>query len=908
MRAAKTATTGVAGQSAVKTQFEKLGWAAVPNPEHDHGTDLWVTPRDARGFDPGLMLGVQVKSTTRPRTSVTVDGEVGWWFRDPDQRHLRHWLMHDVPHLIVLHDLPSGASYWAHITTQAVQWTGKGGKIFVPAAHTLDQSALPALMRAAASTRQPPRWDGSAWSGAPGLRPDEVLRHALVVPRLVAPHPNATVRSLEAHHKIALLAAGRRTEVSDLSLLGEQPPPPDLTWAGRLYAALQMYLKSGTVDGLRACVASAEEPHELAAASAVLCACLVELGAIEVALAVAEDVLARDTLEPVDHAWLSLHRARCLLELGYTREAVALGVSAQEMRSTHPHDVTAAAIAASGAALVFRASAIGAGDVATTIASVDTEVTWWRTQSTAWGLNAAQDEIYREWAGSTEIRFGRVRDHPRLRGVALTAGFVASHDTWSHAMATWIRAMLITGVREPDALSRHLTALYRTGDHQTVGLAVDKVLRDGPALAVRVAADGIDPALLTHTESRAAVELLQRAADVVSPDQANRVIRWILATLDDPQKWVARARPNFALVHHLVRLAAALLPAATTRVVQEVRARIATLAPIADQGDATQWARLVTAVPVEAWTPPQLAALQARHGDHQVLTGAIERLRARRDPHVRDDVIARLRDGDLNALAMLSQLSDIPDEALAAVVAACTAQLREHAVASNGNVVGGGDPIDPGRVLVWINTAHPGHADWEPVIELLQTPGVATHVMTETVGTIAGCADKIDAETRQRLIPLLEKFRHVPDVPFQEPFAPLVEQALAALQPAGVDLLALLSSTDRGAATHVIARTRDRGLLPAVITLARDRDARVRAEAAAVLSWWAVHEPDPTELVQLLSVLVADAGTLVARRVVAEWGGRVRPEFRQLADSLTGHLSARVRNAARKDEVSILAS
>lgn len=902
MRAAKTAATGFAGQSAVKTQFEKLGWAAVSNPEHDLGTDLWVTPRDDRGFDPGLMLGVQVKSTNRPRQSVTVDGQAGWWFRDSDQRHLRHWLAHSVPHLIVLHDLQSGVSYWAHVTTQAVQWTGKGGKVFVPAANTLDESALSALMHASASTRQRPRWDGSAWSGAPDLRPDELLRYALVVPRLVAPHPNATVQTLEAHHKIALIAAGRRTEVSDLQMPGEQPSPPDLTWAGQLYAALKVYLRSGTVDGLRACVASAEEPHELAASAAVLCASLVELGDIEAALATAEEVLSRDTLEPVDHAWLCLHRARCLLELGDTHRAVALGVAAQEMNTTHPHDVTATAIAASGAALVFRASAIGEGDVATTIASVDTEVTWWRTQSTAWGLSAAQDEIYREWAGSREIRFGGARDQPRLRGVALTAGFVASHDTWSHAMATWIRAVLLTSGPDTDTLARHLTALYRTGDNRTVALTVDKILRDGPALAVRTAADAIDPAMLTHSESRAAVELLQRAADVVSPDQANRVIRWILATLDDPQEWVARARPNFLLVHHLVQLASALLPAATTRVVQEVRTRIASLPPVADQGDATQWARLVKAVPVDAWTPPQLAVLRGRHGDHQVLTDAIERLLARRDPHVRDDLVARLRDGDLNALAQLSDLSHIPDWALGAVVDACTAQLRERGNLANGIAVRGGNSVDPGRVLVWINATHPGHADWEPVIDLLEAPGQATAVMSETVRKIAQVADRIDAETRQRLIPLLEKLRHIPSAPLQEPFAPLVAEALAALEPGSVDLLDLLSSVDREAATRAIGRTRDRGLLPAVITLARDKDARIRAEAASLLSWWAVHEPDPTSLVQLLRVLVDDAGTLVARRVVAEWGGEVKAEFRELADSLTGHLSAHVRNAASRSE------
>lgn len=110
------------------------------------------------------------------------------------------------------------------------------------------------------------------------------------------------------------------------------------------------------------------------------------------------------------------------------------------------------------------------------------------------------------------------------------------------------------------------------------------------------------------------------------------------------------------------------------------------------------------------------------------------------------------------------------------------------------------------------------------------------------------------------MIPLLERLRHVPDILFQGPFAPLVAQALAALEPGSADLPALLSSTDRGTATRVFARTYHRSFLPAAITLARDGDAGVRAEAASVLSWWAVHEPESAQFVQQLLLPADEAG------------------------------------------------
>lgn len=75
MRAPRNDPIGMAAQSAVKAQFELLGWGVAPNPEHDLGTDHWVMARDDQRVDIRRLVGVQVKAGATPfKREVTVDG------------------------------------------------------------------------------------------------------------------------------------------------------------------------------------------------------------------------------------------------------------------------------------------------------------------------------------------------------------------------------------------------------------------------------------------------------------------------------------------------------------------------------------------------------------------------------------------------------------------------------------------------------------------------------------------------------------------------------------------------------------------------------------------------------------------------------------------------------------------
>jgi hypothetical protein len=99
-----------------------------------------VMNRDRRRWDPGLLVDVQVKAGRQDfEPEHDEAGAVrGWWFRDSGRAHLDACVGHGLPHLLVLHDLDTRISSWAHVTAASVVASGAGAKVLVPAANTVD--------------------------------------------------------------------------------------------------------------------------------------------------------------------------------------------------------------------------------------------------------------------------------------------------------------------------------------------------------------------------------------------------------------------------------------------------------------------------------------------------------------------------------------------------------------------------------------------------------------------------------------------------------------------------------------------------------------------------------------------------------------------------------------------------
>lgn len=901
MRAGTTEAKGTSGQSHVKAWLEEREWAVAPNIEHDLGTDLWVQPRDRR-FDIGLILGIQVKNGRKKyfRYPGTVDGRDGWWHRD-SREHFEYWLGHVVPHLVVLRDPETGTAYWQHVRTDAVVWTGTQGKVFVPADQVLEESALPKITEIAATTRQRPAWAGSAWSGAPELLPSDQLRYAMLAPRVVAPHPNAGARSVEPHEALALVTAGRFGELDRYDLL----EPPGEAWRWQFFSAVLEFADTRSTGPLRACAASASDAAERAASAVALASALVEVGDVDTALDTLDDLLSEDVCAPADQAWLQVHRARCLVILGRAKDAVDEAVLVRALPRLRAGDVTAAAIAGAGAALVFTASDLFSGDVADTISANDTEHSWWLAQSVSWGLSSLFDEQFRHWVGNEQaFIFNRDSGEARLSGVTLVAGFAAMTDRWAHASSLMARAAFMQQDLSAEDAADHLTSLRRIGDTKAVTGVVRRLLDDGPADAVTRAGADIEPDRMTALDVRASLELLIRGADVLTLDVADRVIRWAIRPEDEWGSWQERTRPTFDVELRRGDLVRALLRASSDGAVAQVRAHVASLPSMPDQAHAHAWAGVVATVPATAWTPEQVRELLARSEDNWELRDAIRRLGFARDPGIRAEVIDDLTAGSTASLRYVGPIDDIPAAAVGSLTSALGSAVANRQEEVRQGRVAMGRTIAPERVLAGLNILHPELADWDVLVGLLTAPYSVGGDLIEVLTMIEALGADLPDDARALLVPAITAVRDRAPRTLPGMAADPRAAAVAALRTLRVDTgedVELTVGRDRRSRQTLavsVARSLDSSRLDVLVAIARDPDPRVRATVAGALTHWVARDVHPAAPAVVLRLLEDDPGTLVARGVASN----LEPAGQGTADvaqALAVHRSATARAAAR---------
>lgn len=903
MRANSTEAKGTSGQHFVMALLQEVGWAALSNPDHDLGTDLWVLPRDERRFDLGLMLGFQVKNgRSFVANKVTVDGRDGWWL--PESRgHLESWLGHAVPHIVVLRDPDTGTSYWAHVSPQSVKWTGKRGKTFVPSDQILSRDALPGLTAIAASMRPRPMWSGSAWTGVPDLPPSDELRYAMLAPRLIAPHPNRGPRSVAPHEALAPLTSGRFGEL-DRYRLGE---PVAAGWRWSLYRAVLDFAETQEVDPLRACAAAAKEPADVAASTAALAAALVEHGDIDGALVVLDEVLARDVCEPVDQGWLQVHRARCLSETGRGGEAVPDAVAVQELPIVRPDDVTAALLAGAAAALMFRSAPTKGEDVASAISAGDSEATWWLAQTMSLGLGFALDDAYRGWVANTS-GFYASRDSAagRLRGASLLAGFGALHGQWTHAVAALAKSAFVSSDLDVETATMHLTFLQRSGSTHAVPGAVDRLLIDGPADAVTAVAAQVDVTRLTMTDVASSLELLDRGSDVVTRATADSLLEWATSSATDRDQWTTRTGSVFAPGRRLALLIHSCMPAASPATVRLVQDHVLDLEVVADQVDANAWSRVVESVPLTAWTPTDVRRLLDRNGDNWELSNAIQRVGSALDGPTRNAVMDELRQGLTRSLWRIRTLNELDADTVSPLIASLSAEVRARQYDIRNRNVAAGRLTESERLLTALNVMHPDAANWDAVVEVLEAPFSIGDDLHRILRVLEADGDALPAATKARLTTAVERvLTRSFTVSFFQSVDPRAT-AVATLRVLSPDAHVIDLSTvgrdrlSRQILTLSIARRRDPADFDTLAVLAGDSNAHVRAAVAGALTCWTEDAVHPHAATTVERLLEQDLGVLVGRAIAANFPEVASARTLPLVEQLAEHRSAEARNTARR--------
>jgi len=926
VRAPEQEQVGSTGATLVKAAFERLGWGVAVNSEHDLGTDLFVMARDERRFDLGQVIGVQVKAGRRYLKYPSRRGGVvvGWWFRDDDRAHVDAWLSHALPHLIVLHDPVSEQSHWAHVTQDAVLSTGKGAKILVPKENTIDAAHRDALLQIAGTARAGISLEGSAWTGAASLQPKDRLRHALVVPRLIAPHPNAGFdEPVSPVQAIALLTQARLAtfqhfaeKYANVPTLADAVQSP--AWGWRLVGALGHRLTTGELSQLQALLGDdTSDATERAALTVVVAAELMEAGRVDEAVPLLEDELGRDEAEPLDHAWLRLQHARACAEVGRLNDARDDAAFVQRLRITHPDDITTTAIAGVAAMIVFSTTPWTERNVGSVVQGADTAAAWWRTQTVAGALSAFADRTFETWSHDASIRLGggdQVNDE--LLAAALTANYLGDHGAWRQLYALIGQDKLVRLNRnsDPADASAGINSLRIAGDDKALKLAVRQLAVDGPATSITITAADIDLDQSTHTTGQTDLLFLQHGGDLVDAATAERIVKWLLATLRNPSAFLSRTTPSYLVGLQLIDTLAGVVPAAPREVQKAVIKYLIELPAQPDQAHATSWARVAEALPADAWGEDAMRALASRSDDHWALHMTIQGLAARYDPDVRATLLAEAEAGSLDALGELRSTEGLSDNAIARFIEQLSDQVTQQvSEAHAGRYEGGG--LDCGRTLVILNVWHPEQANWEPIFTLLPDPAVAPDDKHGALHAIASLTGRLSEEVRTRVVPIAHSLAAAPPSvttswlgshPSIGGVAAHLAVALGAYDEEGTSeqLLKLLTGTDdeRLWVVGIAGRKRMPEHIGLLVGLCQAPEPDLRANAGAALATIVAAGNGGTLAITGLRSCVADPGTrvpqLIAKALVE--ASSLTPEAQDALNALRDHPSAMVRNTTAR--------
>lgn len=788
MRAPETERTGSAGHSLVKAQLELLDQAPIDVPrDHDLGLDMLVQVRDERRFESGLLLGVQVKAGRASQSGKGSKGKggkyfsepvkddqgsvTGWWFRDRDSRHLDSWIRHDLPVIVVLHDLDAKLSHWAHVRAEDVRRTGKTFKIFVPREQILDHAHLPALLKVAASKRHGVSWEGSAWRyDGRTVAPGDRLRHALLAPRLIAPHQN-TGRSHEIGPEecLALLAQARLRDIDFFA--DRHPSVPSLEsaadsdiWAWRLVGAFAKALLEETAAPASELADSAPGPAERAAATVIAVCALIEREELTQAIQLLDSALEGDACDPTDHAWLLVQRSRVRADLDDRAGASADAASARLTVLTAPRDPSASAIAAAAAEAVFRAADWNGRDIENYITTSDTAISWWRMQNLSSAYDYATDRTFDTWA-QRNVTYG-FSGHPaynELLAARWNASLCANVGSWRACGGLFARQLLIDGAGQEDAgandgdVGEALRILQASGDADRLGHTIDRLMALGPLEPLRQAVAAVPLGNWSSRTFRGNLKLWRNAGNLLETDAADSAVAHCLNLLEGQADVPAAVHETLAVSWAVLEAVAGLLPSAGDSAHQRVRDFLVAGSPwdsakdrelivtvtgclraarvLSDAGDRNRW-RTAAGTYADPASTIRLAML-----------GRI----ADTDEQAREALTAQIKNGNTDALYLVRDPQGLPPDAaqhaiqhLAANVDQAVDRLVEEGWSSSA-----GPRI--ARALSELNLTHPGQAQWAPLIKLMGTAQASDDYKRQLCFDLASNAERLPDEVRLKL-------------------------------------------------------------------------------------------------------------------------------------------------------------
>ena len=892
MRASENEAKGTSGESYVTAKLEELGCGVVRDSDHDLGTDLIVSMRDEERYDTGGYIGVQVKNWPRLMDNLSINnGDEGWWFSD-SAKHFNHWLNSSFPHLLVLFDAGSKNSYWVHITEDAVQSTGKGRKIFVPKKNLLDEGSMATLREISLSKLPEPSWEGSVWQGTSGFSDEVVLRCALITPRLIAPHPNRTVSNISPVEAIALLSlmrlrdvTKRYREVQELLDPGKSAKHDDPLW--RLYSALFEWVFNGRVDTILNFPSTDMEADIAAAIEVIKATVLFEEHLPQRACKELENALVRDDYNPVDRAWLRLHLARNLMEIGDFDQAQHLALKVPLIGKMEYKDPTARYLTGVAMDFVFqlhsRAQRMGSEaeerNLAEAIKARDTAASWWRTQILVSGLSGFVEKTYSQWGNNNvDVAVRKRYDDAvlRLRSASLIAGFAADTNNWRYAVVLLARYFLVFSI-DANELVYAFNLLRIAGAKDELELAISHFLRFGPIEPLVRVMNELSLDDSTNNSLRCDFALVGACKSILDTESVDKYALWLLREVEEPSKGYVFGA-HYWYEDEIIEVLANIYDACSSEVMDKIQDYLIVMPGVEDDLLANAYSRLVDSIMADdvnrgkAWDSGKLAKLAARGDiDKIVLKNAIERLVSTHDSESREGLLERIEAGDIDALASWGNLVDLPESAVQSMIDDLSDQIDGIIeIAHSGTYMTWS--FSQLSVLVKLSILHPDCANWQPCLKMLQDHLVSPKDLVPGIKVMINKYQKVPKDVACKMRKPLERLAENGSIHNRLSLSSLFNPDICG--PASV-LLGLLFPEDVpmakitqmlrgdvnliGAAVELLAQRKEESSLLLFSALSQHKNYEVQKAVVSALVKWILEGVIPDESFALLKEIMADA-------------------------------------------------
>lgn len=892
MRASGNEAKGTSGESYVTAKLEELGCGVVRDSDHDLGTDLIVSMRDEERYDTGGYIGVQVKNWPRLMDNLSINNDdEGWWFSD-SAKHFNHWLNSSFPHLLVLFDAGSKNSYWVHITEDAVQSTGKGRKIFVPKKNLLDEGSMATLREISLSKLPEPSWEGSVWQGASGFSDEVVLRCALITPRLIAPHPNRTVSNISPVEAIALLSLMRLhdvtiryKEVQELLDPGKSAKHDDPLW--RLYSALFEWVANGRVDTILNFPSTDMEADIAAAIEAIKATVLFEEHLPQRAYKELENALVRDDYNPVDRAWLRLHLARNLMEIGDFDQAQHLALKVPLIGKMEYKDPTARYLTGVAIDFVFqlhsRVQWMGfeaeERNLTKTIKARDTAASWWRTQILVSGLSGFVEKTYSQWGNNNvDVAVRKRYDDAVLRmcSASLIAGFAADTNNWRYAVVLLARYFLVFSI-DTNELVYALNLLRIAGAKDELELAISHFLRFGPIEPLVRVMNELSLDDSTNNSLRCDFALVGACKSILDTESVDKYALWLLREVEEPSKGYVFGA-HYWYEDEIIEVLANIYDACSSEVMDKIQDYLIVMPGVEDDLLANAYSRIVESIVADdvnrarAWDSGKLAKLAARGDvDKIVLKNAIERLVSTHDSESRERLLERIETGDINALASWGNLVDLPESAVQSMIDDLSDQIDGIIENTHSGIYTVGR-FEQLSVLVKLSILHPDCANWQPCLKMLQDHLVSPKDLVPGIKVMINKYQKVPKDVACKMRKPLERLAENGSIHNRLSLSSLFNPDICG--PASL-LLGLLFPEDVpmakitqmlrgdvnlvGAAVELLAQRKEESSLLLFSTLSRHDSYEVQEAVVSALVKWILEGVIPDESFALLKEIMADA-------------------------------------------------